>query len=430
MTKQRDETEVVYHDPSPTAPVAYLRIKKAHLEPKECYGPQTLIQPELYDEISQEIQHTTTFNTSTSNFSVATWRQEDQPKATMKQISSWFSISNLYPTNLTASITDQTRDILQQASAHLQSRDLQLEKHAIFISVYLADMNDFASLNEAYAAYFTRSGPPARACVASALGNGYKVSMSIIASTDQSRSPLHVRGLSYWAPANIGPYSQCISLDNRHFISGQIALKPSTLTLVEGGVVPQAILALQHARRVAEAQAPSHVPHGELLMRPESVICYVASADYIGACREVLRQAVAAQSERSEDSLGIKTHEPAQMYVIVPHLPKDAAVEWQFVYNDRQPQTDYDSDDEGAKKEETLDIFFKDEGNARKHLAQSHNGLHSFEFFDEGYSKGTLEGALACTLYYSSDVTLDKGGYGIVYLFLLTPCASSTSGFC
>ncbi|TIA72421.1 hypothetical protein E3P91_02032 [Wallemia ichthyophaga] len=413
LYKQRivlDETEIVYHDPSPTAPVAYLRIKKAHLEPKEGNDLQILVQPELYDDISQKIQ-LSNLNASTSSPVVDSRRQRDQevqPRATMKETSKWYSLSNLYPTNSTAGTAEQTRDILQQASVHLQSKNLQLDKHVIFISVYIADMNDFESLNKTYAAHFTRSGPPARACVATALGDGYQVSMSILASTDQSRSALHVRGLSYWAPANIGPYSQCLSINNRHFISGQIALKPSTLSLVEGGVVQQAILSLQHARKVAEGQAPSYIPHGELLMRPESVICYVSSKDYINICRRVLRQAVVATSERSEDFLSIETHEPAQIYVVVSQLPKDAAVEWQFVYNDRQLQTDYDSDDESARKEETLDVFYKDEGIVRKHLAQSHDGLQSFEFFDEGYSKGKLERALACTLYYSSAITFDK----------------------
>ena len=38
------------------------------------------------------------------------------------------------------------------------------------------------------------------------------------------------------APAAIGPYSQAISLGNLLFTSGQIALDPSTGTLVQGGI--------------------------------------------------------------------------------------------------------------------------------------------------------------------------------------------------
>ncbi len=41
------------------------------------------------------------------------------------------------------------------------------------------------------------------------------------------------------APAAIGPYSQAVRVGDTVYLSGQIALDPSTMTLVEGGVEAQ-----------------------------------------------------------------------------------------------------------------------------------------------------------------------------------------------
>jgi diphthine-ammonia ligase len=96
----------------------------------------------------------------------------------------------------------------------------RLEVHSMrmvdlaFISVYLSDMDLFPAVNTVYGSYFGTS-PPARACVAVDLPSNVRVQMDCIACTGASpmsppRQALHVQGLSYWAPANIGPYSQAI----------------------------------------------------------------------------------------------------------------------------------------------------------------------------------------------------------------------------
>lgn len=73
-------------------------------------------------------------------------------------------------------------------------------------------MDLFARVNAVYATYFGTS-PPARACVAVDLPTPLRVRLDCIAYTERTpteRQALHVQGLSYWAPANIGPYSQAI----------------------------------------------------------------------------------------------------------------------------------------------------------------------------------------------------------------------------
>jgi diphthine-ammonia ligase len=112
-----------------------------------------------------------------------------------------------------------------------------------------------------------------------------------------SRKALHVQSRSYWAPANIGPYSQAISVplpsphdqDPRTWtvaVAGQIPLIPHTMTLpvnensneisrVSGFDIEnfklQAVLSLQHLWRVGRemnvqwwTSAVVYLPHDSL----------------------------------------------------------------------------------------------------------------------------------------------------------------------
>lgn len=89
------------------------------------------------------------------------------------------------------------------------------------------------------------------------------------------RKALHVQSRSYWAPANIGPYSQAISIPiydasssdespiRAVFIAGQIPLRPATMEFPPpsqdqkdpdadtSDFLFQAVLALQHLWRIA-----------------------------------------------------------------------------------------------------------------------------------------------------------------------------------
>lgn len=118
------------------------------------------------------------------------------------------------------------------------------------ITLLLSSMTDFAAANAAYITYFGTS-PPSRACVALPMGERLRV--EIVGCETASRSALHVQGVSYWAPANIGPYSQAVTADSRLHIAGQIALHPPTLTIANASTAYQSVLALQHVRRILSA---------------------------------------------------------------------------------------------------------------------------------------------------------------------------------
>ena len=79
------------------------------------------------------------------------------------------------------------------------------------INLHLADMNEFAAVNAVYNTFFGPS-PPTRACVSAILPRGTRLQLDAMAARGDSgdRTALHVRSLSYWAPANIGPYSQAV----------------------------------------------------------------------------------------------------------------------------------------------------------------------------------------------------------------------------
>lgn len=96
-------------------------------------------------------------------------------------------------------------------SGHLATHNLDLS-HCTNINVFLSSMDLFARVNAIYGTFFGVS-PPSRACVGVDLPPGIHIKIDAIAyveATSTERQALHVQGLSYWAPANIGPYSQAI----------------------------------------------------------------------------------------------------------------------------------------------------------------------------------------------------------------------------
>lgn len=137
-------------------------------------------------------------------------------------------------------------------------------------------MDFFVPVNSAYSTYFG-SSPPARACVAVDLHPPVRLKLDCIAyaeGTISDRRALHVQGLSYWAPANIGPYSQAVvvgfvalteiwilsrlQVDERVWISGQIGLIPSSLSLPSPrSLAMETALSFQAVERVKRAQQSS-----------------------------------------------------------------------------------------------------------------------------------------------------------------------------
>jgi 2-iminobutanoate/2-iminopropanoate deaminase len=79
------------------------------------------------------------------------------------------------------SAAEQTEYLMKNIEAVLQAADLQF-KDVVKTTIYLTNMNDFATVNEVYALYFAEN-PPARATIGvAALAKGAQVEIEVIAS--------------------------------------------------------------------------------------------------------------------------------------------------------------------------------------------------------------------------------------------------------
>lgn len=189
------------------------------------------------------------------------------------------------------SIEGQTQSIVQQIRRRLQQHSLP-PSAILSATVVLRRMSDFPAVNSIYGTLFDAPNPPSRVTIScgdnalsatatGAEGAAIAVSLAVHAAPSpaatqpqhQRRRGLHVQSRSYWAPANIGPYSQAISVPVASFgsadadddpgprlvtIAGQIPLVPATMALPEwkaavaGGdpLCLQIALSLQHLWRV------------------------------------------------------------------------------------------------------------------------------------------------------------------------------------
>ncbi|KAI4861713.1 adenine nucleotide alpha hydrolases-like protein [Hypoxylon rubiginosum] len=196
-----------------------------------------------------------------------------------KPISSDSACQDWYFIGSSESAVDrQTESIVSQVRERLHKHSLS--ETAITNSIIvLRRMADFPTINKLYGALFKEPNPPARVTISCGellpAGGDITMLLSVQFRMKQGdRRGLHVQSRSYWAPANIGPYSQAITyplLSNEDpsadsdsplavSIAGQIPLIPASMTLPlltpdSGGAELQIVLALQHLWRVgAEMQ--------------------------------------------------------------------------------------------------------------------------------------------------------------------------------
>jgi 2-iminobutanoate/2-iminopropanoate deaminase len=81
-------------------------------------------------------------------------------------------------------ITEQTEQVLKNVAAVLEAAGTGLDR-IVKTTVFLADMEEFAAMNEVYARYFTNE-PPARATVqAAGLPRNARVEIEVIALVEE-----------------------------------------------------------------------------------------------------------------------------------------------------------------------------------------------------------------------------------------------------
>lgn len=168
---------------------------------------------------------------------------------------------------LGSSVQRETVNVVQKIRAFLSSHGLQ-SRNISSVIVVLQNMSDFPKFNEEYGKLFPNANPPSRITVScgDSVPEGHNVVVYLtvpVAKAQVARNGLHVQSRSYWAPANIGPYSQAIETAvtvggnptalRTVSIAGQIPLIPASMVLPPSSamaVQEQVVLSLQHLWRI------------------------------------------------------------------------------------------------------------------------------------------------------------------------------------
>lgn len=166
-----------------------------------------------------------------------------------------------------SSVQDQTADVVRKVRILLSTNGLD-PGQITSVVIILREISDFPRVNLEYGKLFERPNPPSRVTISS--GNLLPEGCNIIAhvaipvsATAAPRNGLHVQSRSYWAPANIGPYSQAVETAvtlkgeptsvRAVLIAGQIPLIPASMVLPspsESCSQEQIVLSLQHLWRI------------------------------------------------------------------------------------------------------------------------------------------------------------------------------------
>ncbi|KAH7062105.1 ATP binding L-PSP endoribonuclease family protein [Macrophomina phaseolina] len=206
--------------------------------------------------------------------------------------------ATLTVSNITAPLTNNERlpptsqlEVIKSHLLTLLSTHSANPSHITSTTLLLRSMSLFTLINPIYGTLFTSApNPPARVTIAcgSSLPPGIDVSLSCTVDLPHLqpnnmkndghtlRRGLHVQSRSYWAPANIGPYSQAIAVPAAAsaagsnvveivHLAGQIPLVPASMEMVRAADAAafgagegddfgvQTVLALQHLWRVGRA---------------------------------------------------------------------------------------------------------------------------------------------------------------------------------
>ncbi|KAH0283360.1 adenine nucleotide alpha hydrolases-like protein, partial [Aureobasidium sp. EXF-3399] len=263
------------------AGAASLKIKTARLVPKEPssdFSFEQLRKPTTLDDKFAALE------SRMSNGSGELLDVSDEAAEKTEALSSTFG----WTIQKTDTCTIISNAMAEGASAGEQMTNIMsrlINDHSVkpssiaFTTILLRNMSEFGAVNLAYGSQFATPNPPARVTIAcgSALPTNTHVSLSVMILHDDlaaQKQGLHVQSRSYWAPANIGPYSQAIitptsasspALPKLIHIAGQIPLHPPTMEFPsQGSLTPEAhftaqtILALQHLWRIAQIMQTAH----------------------------------------------------------------------------------------------------------------------------------------------------------------------------
>ncbi|XP_034221814.1 diphthine--ammonia ligase isoform X2 [Prunus dulcis] len=204
-------------------------------------------------------------------------------------------------------------------------------ENVLYIHLYIADMNEFATANDTYVRYITQEkcpfGVPSRSTIELpllqvGLGSAY---MEVFVANDHTKRVLHVQSISCWAPSCIGPYSQATLHKEILHMAGQLGLNPPTMTLCQGGAIDELEKALENSEAVAKCFNCS--------VSTSAIAFVIYCSTKIPSTERFkiqdkqdafLKQTRVFNLDKGTNS---EAFDPIFLYVLVPDLPKGALVE-------------------------------------------------------------------------------------------------------
>ncbi|KNE63599.1 hypothetical protein AMAG_08703 [Allomyces macrogynus ATCC 38327] len=325
--------ETIAHSDDEIAPVLYQRLVDVEVEDKTDLVPYEQLRADLRaqlvpDTVAHIVKDAINFDTVTASSAVGLVCAEEKEAAAalpqVKIVGSLLAVTGIRAPSDVA-LEDAARHVMEQLAQVLQSRKLDTKRHLIMVTVLVKDMADFAHVNAIYGQYFGVN-PAARACIQAVLPCQVQVDALAVAHATVPRDNLHVQSISYWAAANIGPYSQSCTVGSHVFVAGQIGLVPETMAMpalstLTATFQAQAHLSLRHLTRIYNALRVS--PTRDVV----ACVAYVSSPQWLTAARQVWTAAMDAPV----------------LAVAVPRLPRDALVEWVAVAHHPEWRNQYNA---------------------------------------------------------------------------------------
>ncbi|OAA67521.1 DNA-binding protein SMUBP-2 [Cordyceps fumosorosea ARSEF 2679] len=312
----------------------WLLTRGAHLQDKDASDADFSVNvrvPELFDpKFAQVLDDLVARPDEPSEPVIAGYETQPLSKTSIvsnagPELLAWNFISDeTYEASL---IAEETKSIVRKLKEALTTNGLSVAQLTTVIIV-LRNMADFPKINQEYGSIFDSPNPASRVTIScgNLLPEGRNVMLYATtppASPTLTRDGLHVQSRSYWAPANIGPYSQAIEIPITRnlvalgprsvYVAGQIPLIPHSMTLPAPSgtaLAEQITLSLQHLWRVG-AQ-----------MKVQQWTSAVAYFDRAASAEDMRRRARLA---------GWAWH---AMHAAVPDDEEDAALDpWDLKYN-------------------------------------------------------------------------------------------------
>lgn len=244
--------------------------------------------------------------------------------------------------------------MLESTKSALDAKNLSWS-NCIFVQLFLSNMESFLEANSVYCKFFPIVSPPARACVELPLPPGVLCRLDVLAYSQpkvvdgRPRQVLHVQSISQWAPCCIGPYSQATSCGAIVHMAGQLGFISPTMQLISGGILAEYRLALDHCQSVAVAMG-SDITKVAIGLLTYISMKHTRSSSFVEELTNYLSEFAPHTmwwDGKEDDVHSIdESHDPSLdpylaapsisggippllIYIGVPGLPRDAAIEVQ-----------------------------------------------------------------------------------------------------